>query len=245
MSEAHERWTDLLSDYLDGELSGDERRELETHLESCDDCRRVLGELSEVVRRAHHLAPVLPARDLWPGVADGIGAPAVDAARPVDPHMGGSFFGPSSRRPGRRGVWLSVPQLAAASVVLMLGSASLTWWTGLRLAPNRTATGPAESSLVMASNARGAAPGIPGAIAAQLRELEDTLAAARKTLDPTTERIIRRNLGVIDRAIAESRDALAEDPGDAFLKEHLDRTYERKVTYLREATRIVRGSSAP
>ena len=36
----HEEWTDQLSDYLDGELSADERAAVEAHLRGCADVHR-------------------------------------------------------------------------------------------------------------------------------------------------------------------------------------------------------------
>ncbi len=64
------------------------------------------------------------------------------------------------------------------------------------------------------------------------------MAAERGRLEPNTVRILEKNLGVIERAIDESRRALAVDPGNAFLREHLDRTYREKLDYLREAAGI-------
>ena len=40
---------DDLSDYLDGELSGDEARRIEAHLQGCDWCERFGGDFAEVV----------------------------------------------------------------------------------------------------------------------------------------------------------------------------------------------------
>ncbi len=247
MTEIHQEWTDLLSEYLDGGLSQDERRDVEAHLEGCPRCRSVLEELEEVVRRAHGLDPMLPGRDLWPGIEGAIGATPGTEGDPVR-HL--ASVGPRSpsedgARRGRAGVWLSVPQLAAAAIVLMVCSASVTWWAGADRGANRTEAGRSAAPLFEPSPASTDLSGVPADVAKQLAELQDTLAAARGRLDPTTERIIRKNLAVIDRAIAESRAALAADPGDPFLEEHLDRTYQRKVTYLREAARIVRGVSAP
>ncbi len=249
MSQTHEQWTNLLSEYLDGTLAEKETAELEAHLDACAGCRAVLGGLRDIVQRAHGLGPMMPRRDLWPDISGAIGAhPGFDDAGPEP-------AGPALRRrpgrtgpragPRRAGFWLTLPQLAAAAVVLMLGSASMTWWFGVR--PVRAGESPVRtgSPVVQVSDTSGGTVAVPARIAVQLHQLEDTLASVRTSLDPMTQRIIQRNLAVIDRAISESRNALASDPGDAFLREHLDRTYERKVTYLREATRIVRGSSAP
>lgn len=38
-----------LSDYVDGELSADERAQVEVHLASCDECTRFGGEFGAVV----------------------------------------------------------------------------------------------------------------------------------------------------------------------------------------------------
>ena len=52
-------------------------------------------------------------------------------------------------------------------------------------------------------------------------------------------RILERNLALIDRAIRESVEALALDPGNAFVEDYLWRSYERKVSYLRDATALL------
>jgi hypothetical protein len=48
MREHH--WTHAhLSDYLDGELAGDERARVETHVGLCPECRRVLAGLRKTL----------------------------------------------------------------------------------------------------------------------------------------------------------------------------------------------------
>jgi hypothetical protein len=68
--------------------------------------------------------------------------------------------------------------------------------------------------------------------------LEDQLAAVRDALDPNTLRVLERNMAVIERAIEDSRQALALEPGNEFLSRHLEQVYERKLDYLREAAAI-------
>jgi len=75
-------------------------------------------------------------------------------------------------------------------------------------------------------------------LADEVAVLERTLAEARAVLDPNTIRILERNLAVIESAIDDSRRALAIDPENAFLANHLERVYERKLEYLREAVRV-------
>lgn len=49
-----------LSEYLDGELSAEERKVVESHLEGCDECRRELQELERAVGHVHSLEEVEP-----------------------------------------------------------------------------------------------------------------------------------------------------------------------------------------
>src|SRR5207247_9536933 len=103
-----DQWTDRLSEYLDGELAAPERRALEAHLASCDGCRTTLDELRRVVTNARALGDRPPTADLWPAVAARIGL--ASRARPV-----------------ARRFSFTMPQLAAASVVLALLSGGAAW----------------------------------------------------------------------------------------------------------------------
>jgi hypothetical protein len=80
-------------------------------------------------------------------------------------------------------------------------------------------------------------------LADELRLLEELLASARETLDPGTVLVLERNLNAIEAAIGASRDALALDPGNDFLMEHLDRMYQRKLLYLQDAVRVAEWAS--
>src|SRR3989454_3793256 len=106
----NDQWTARLSEYLDGEVTPAEQTALEAHLASCNACRTTLEELRRVVTNARALDNRPPAADLWPTVAARIGLSSRWLARPVVRRF--SF---------------TVPQLAAASVVLALLSGSAAW----------------------------------------------------------------------------------------------------------------------
>ena len=74
--EWHEEWVAKLSDFLDGELTADERYAVESHLQGCAACTRVLEQLEEVAARARALESRPPLGDLWPAVAGRIDAPS-------------------------------------------------------------------------------------------------------------------------------------------------------------------------
>jgi anti-sigma factor RsiW len=76
----HEQWTDMLSDYLDGDLPEAERKALEAHLLECAGCARTLEELREVIDAAKALPSMPPGIDLWRGISARIDQRAAGAA---------------------------------------------------------------------------------------------------------------------------------------------------------------------
>ena len=61
------------------------------------------------------------------------------------------------------------------------------------------------------------------------------LGERRATLNPATVGVLERNLQIIDRAIRESRGALAKDPASEFLNRQLNNALEKKLDLLRTA----------
>ena len=237
MSEAHARWTDQLSDYLDGGLAEDDRQVLEVHLAGCDSCRLLMAELSAVIDAAASLPDLEPTRDVWPEIAAGIGDLGVSRIGYGNADVIELPVRADARRPTRaRGVFLSMPQLAAAAVLLILLSGAATWFAGPGLAVrNVQQLIPSPLSVTMASDD----PTPPEALASELAALEDVLARARVVLDPNTVRVLERNLAVVEQAIEDSYRALALDPENEFLVGYLERVFERKLEYLRDVERVV------
>ena len=214
-----DHWTERLSDYIDDELSPTERAALEAHLPSCPECTVTLDELREVVERARTLPARPPASDLWTGIA-----PRLERSATVMP------FHP---RPLTRRFSFTVPQLVAAGLALMVMSGGGVWVLqhGGRATdlPQVEAANPA---IVPASLTD---PRYDEAIA----DLEQALDAGRADLDPGTIKILEANLDAIDKAIEQSRRALAVDPANVYLNSHLADARQRKLALLRRATALV------
>ena len=215
-----DRWIERLSEYLDGELPATERAALEAHLETCNDCSAVLSDLRRVVDRARVAEEYVPRRDLWPGIASRIGA-----TRAASPRI------------GRR--WsFSLPQLAAAAILLMTLSGGATWL--LRPTTLSPVGGPiatmAPAGTPVAVNASSSAS---QSYAAAVADLERVLASGRGQLDTTTVRVIEQNLAAIDQAIAQAQRALLVDPANLYLNTHLAETMRRKLDLLRQAATLV------
>jgi anti-sigma factor RsiW len=204
----HDQWTARLSDYLDGELPDEESSRVTRHLAECADCRQVLGELRDVVGRARTVVDTPPQQDLWPRVAWKIRA--------------------------RRRFSFTLPQLVAASLALMVLSGGMVWLA--RLGGDRTdipAIGASSPSALddRIVPARFAAAQYDAAIV----DLQETLAEGRDKLDPETVRVLEQNLKAIDAAIEQCRVAIAKDPLNPFLSEHLMAAKKRKLGLLRRA----------
>src|SRR5437879_1472742 len=213
----NDRWTDRLSEYLDGELGAAEAAALEAHLPACADCRAALGELRRVVARAQGLEDRPPAADLWPGIARHFGVVSLDARR------------------ARRRLSFTVPQLAAAAVALTLLSAGSAWLLLRRPAgarPSQSTTTP--SPILTNVGTYEANPRYPAAVAS----LERVLAQGRSRLDTGPVRVIQKNLGIIDRAIRDAQSALAADPANSYLNLHLAQEMRRKLELLRQAAAL-------
>lgn len=74
--------------------------------------------------------------------------------------------------------------------------------------------------------------------AAAAAELSSALDRARGRLAPGTIAVIERNLAVIDSALAESRRALAGDPGNATLERLVIAAWRQKMDLLRRAAAL-------
>ena len=233
MNAMHEEWTDRLSEYLDDELSPEDRDAVESHLAGCESCRATLDALRLVVERAGSLTPRPPAADLWSGIAGRLDRPAAPPSTVV----------PFGRREARR-VAFTLPQLAAAAVVLAAVSATL----GVRL--TRPAPAPPQS-LAAARTPPTAVPEASAAIEvapvslgdaqydAAVSDLERALDKGRGRLDQTTIAIVEQNLTIIDHALAQAQAALKADPANSYLTSHLVETRRRKLDLLRRAAALV------
>jgi hypothetical protein len=225
-----DKWTDRLSDYLDGELSAPEREALDAHLLECAECGHTLQQLKAVVARASQVIDREPSRDLWSGIAARIAAGEGSPATLV------------ATSSGKRRVSFSIPQLAAASVVLMLMSAG-TMYVALNAdngAPVAEVNGPQTQPLPAGSaSVRAVTRNYDAAVA----ELESVLHSNREQLDSTTVRVLEQNLAIIDRAINDARAALGQEPANPYLSRYLDQAMQKKVQLLRRATSVMRAET--
>ncbi len=217
----------LLARDLEGELSPEERFAADAHLMNCARCAGLRAELVGIATAAGELPVMSPSRDLWDGIASRIDAPvaSIGVARDRITGRGRTF------------------RLVAAAAALVIVTAGTTWIVaktayepGQRELASSEGVSPtpggAETGAVLVSDVRGSADAAFDREVVQLRGL---LEQRRPDLDSATVALLERNLQIIDRAIAESRAALAKDPGSALLNRQLHNALGKKVQVLRTA----------
>jgi anti-sigma factor RsiW len=228
-----DQWTDRLSEYLDGGLNGGERQELEAHLAECEECAAALEQLRRVIERAKALNDRPPATDLWSGIAERIGAvPEEDEVADLEAHRRGQVVRLRQRR-----LTFSLPQLAAASIALMVLSAGTAWMV------SRSGVGEEQASREAAVQPAPGAGFTSSSYDAAIAELERIIDENRDRLDTATVRVIAENLMIIDQAIAQAQRALAQDPASEYLNEHLAATKRQKLEFLMRAAEMTSAVS--
>jgi hypothetical protein len=195
------------------------------------------AELRAIVRAAAELPTLSPSRDLWSGIASRIEAPVV--ALPTRIANGdATTLAPAARPPWRR--------LAIAASLLIVATAGVTY-SIVKRGSIAALAARSDSATVEAPLAGAPAESVslqpPGQTAEQTFDREigamrTIIDERRKELDPVTVSVLRKNLKLIDAAIAESKAALAKDPASAFLMDRLTYAYDTKLQLLRGVATI-------
>ena len=207
-----------LSAYLDDELDESTRLAVAAHVESCQGCRGLLGDLARVKAAVAALPPeVAPEHDLWPSVAAALN--------------GGKVL-PFERSQRPRRIWQWAAPLAAAAMLVVVTAAVTSRLTtrvvarqaaSVSTAPEGVRRAGLESAMVTAS------------FAAARRDLSKALEANRASLDPATVKVVEDNVRIIDNAVRRIEAALARDPGNPGLQRLLLTAYRQELDLLRAA----------
>jgi hypothetical protein len=236
-----------LAAYIEGDLTPAERAAAEQHLTACTACAEALVELRAIAGEAAQLPLLTPSRDLWAGIESRISTPI-------------TLFGsaPAPVRRAQRRQW----QLAIAASALIAMSAGATYLITARsgaagsqpanvattTAPPRQDSQRTPAPAPVTAQQAAPAPLAPSNVSLASRKkdvsvtrvydreislLDSLVRTRRESLDPETVTIIEHNLKIIDRAIAESRAALAKDPRSPLLTNRLDNVLGSKVELLR------------
>ena len=216
----HLSW-ETLNDFVDGVLSPGATATAESHARECAACAATLAEFRSAVSSARALSPELaPPDDLWTDVKA-----TIEAGKVAHLPLGGG-------RSTVKGFWVTPGRLAAAAMVLVAATASLTGIVMRSEAPVAVSNG-ASATTVLASWQSSERE-----FQASVVELREQLEVLHDQLSPETVVKVERALATIDLAIAEGREALLRDPSNAALSELVASNYRQKIELLRRMTQL-------
>ena len=256
-----EQFADTLADFLERDVEESTRAAMEAHALGCVECGPLLADLRRLRIDAANLPELAPGRDLWAGIAARIETPVVDLnSRTAAP------AGTITRRRVPRAAWLGLAAAGlvaiTATVTHQLTKQSLATPTPgpvavrpdtQRLRPTidsstRVAqmldTAAQQTSTQSRSTSRFTpvkAEPKPSAEQTYGTEIARLLVIYEKKqpeLDTTTVAVLRKNLKIIDDAIAQCRLALRKDPASRYLMQSLNDALDTKIQLLRTVTML-------
>lgn len=202
-------------------LAGHEARSAQRHVDACDECRSDVERIRALLASAESLPRAIePPDDLWLAIRARTvrAAPSASASSSSIARL---------RRPRREHAFL-----AAAALLLVVLTSAITMLVVRDERPIASAPAGGDDSLEAPARFR--------AVSAQYDRLDRDLARQldeqRAKLQPETIEKVERNLQVIDRAIGEIRQALAEDPNNEALEQLLEASYGQKSALLQQVS---------
>ena len=225
-----EELNEALVDLVDGRLDGAEQRNVERHLEGCQDCRALVEDLRSVRAAAFMLDRREPRPETWSKLQAAIAQEPAPKGRLLDLGL--------ERRSVRGGVpvWLG----AAAALILA---------TVIGLMPLLNRTAPHDDSAPVESADTAHDPTVES-ITAEFaaaekhyqKAIDDLQTIANKDtgeLDPQVAAVLQKNLTVIDQAITESREALRSQPSSSNAQNGLFDALRTKVALLQQTVELI------
>lgn len=223
MTMACPSYREAIQELADGTLGPIRRAELQIHLDDCAACRSLASDLVRIRDLAASLDRLTPPDSVWLQVAGRLRQEGRLAPRPETP-----------RTSKRRIAALAI----AAALVIAVGASIVTLLPRGGGAPqnagesNAAGQDPVQS---FATEIRLAEQHLQNAIA----KLEQAALSDEDVMDPQTAEIFKKNLQVMDQAIAESRDALRVEPQSVTARDSLFDAMRRKVGVLQNTIALM------
>ena len=241
-----EKCQELLSDFLDGVMNGDDQATFNSHLEECFPCFNVHAEMNSIVsfcreNRGDYVAPPNE-QAMWVRIRNTIEIDSSTAAVAAQNPM------PATRREGwwsrmmGRSWELSLPQVAAA-VVAIIVVASFATVFGLR-GFQRTGTetslassnGGSRGGVVLAGDPKSADANGRVLQQQQIKYWSRIVEERKANWNPQVRADFEHNLNLLDETVEESLQKLSARPSerDEVTEEMLNSALNDKVQLLKE-----------
>ncbi len=234
-----ERYREAIGELADGAIEDEALRiEVDKHLRECASCRALLSDLRQIRAAAAHLPAQQPPARVWQRIAA-----QLPVAAPSRPARRRTLFGFPFAVPRLRFALTGAAVMAAAVIVLLVAVPGIL----------RTPRSPVAST----SMSKSAGPAVHATDAELVQTVESELRLAEQhyekaiagleqianagegTLDPQLAGTLKKNLGVIDQAIQDSRAALQSQPTNELAQESLFEAFRRKVAVLQDTVALI------
>jgi hypothetical protein len=202
----------MISNHIDNRLNQRKRKQLDAHLEGCEQCRTLLIDLNSLLEQARHLETVEPSQHLWLSIKRRVQAD--ERRRWYEPGRFIYLFGQPKRIAFAAGMLMALICL----IYLVFSNAPFSLNTSddsLQYALDQFTE--AEQHYQRAIDA-----------------LDRTLPEFSNTLPPELSTTLRKNLEIIDNAIRVCRTAVREHPDSQEAKNYLLLCYKKKIELLNE-----------
>jgi len=233
-----DQYTEAIVELVDGTLDAAARERVAAHLETCAACRTLADDLRRIEKAARELEPVEPPARVW---------------RELSSALAGGHAGVHD---GRARSWFVQPRwLAVAASLLLAAGVTLVLLLRAGPEPSPATGGPGTLSVSDNVNVGDLVESIEAELTlaeehyrVALENLERIAAAEDGPIEPAVTLALRSNVELVDRAIADSRSALQQQPESVPARESLFEALRRKVGLLQETIALVgemsRGNQA-
>ena len=214
---------DQLGDFVDGVLAPRDAADVERHVSTCMSCARELERLQALLAATAALPrDVAPPGTLWTSIRDTLEVRKVTAL-------------PVTHAPART-IWSSTTRRVVAAAVVLVATSAIG--IGIRQRTQAPAQRPITAYTTSSRTSAVLATMIDRHYTPALDQLTASLQRTRAVTAPATLVAVDHGLEIVDSAIAETRAALARDPGNRDIADLLAANYQRKVDLLKRATEL-------
>lgn len=211
---------ELLSEFIDNELSKVDRENVRAHLSQCANCESVYQDLSQIVCLSRNLPEMGIGNHLWVEIEREVHRP---------PALWGRVWS------YRLNFSVGLPQVLVAAMVIMgVGLAAIFAYRPYI---------PTQKLLSSASSGRTvlATTALMNVMKPEEAEVQNSIDRLTRTVqqkkdkwDPSLQSVFQRNLGIVDRSIEESRQLVKNNPDDHIAYEMMMMAYKEKLRLLEQ-----------
>lgn len=223
----------LLSEYIDNELSESGKNKIKSHLEKCRECRFVYEDLRQIVSVSKQLPLVVPQNEIWEMIERDISIySSISQQDAADLQV-------AKQKPFWEKFWgyrvnfsFTMPQLAAAFFCFMLVGLGFTLTYRPQILSSAALLN-TKSSTVVAGTVSFMKLDEADLHASIDRHLE-CIRQRQGRWDPEIKRLFERNLAIVDRSVEECKQLVERNPEDQIAHEMMMMAYKDKVRLLEQ-----------